>query len=358
MSTSSTAPAAQQATYRATEAAPAARQAPPDLLKFLMSGGNLRDYWTCQAAAEPKPEPAAAEPQPIAGRGPTGPVLEAAAVEPNWYVVEIVPVPGKRKLRKVPLDGAGRRVGVQVAAVLTLAQALQQRDRMAAAGAWVALGYLPRPGSAMVAGDLDDSLPPPWENDSQPIITEIARQVLAESCTYAERSIGGTGIRLLMQRDARTPLVTAEAGDAGLFTDGKRGAVLTFDPLPGRERAVVAAARAEQLILQHIEAARPDPVAADADAESAAFHWFGQAESEARQLEEVERMLGYLTDPKYGEYDCWLRLSIAVWHATDSMGFEIWDAWCQQLPGYDAEENAKKWESFGQDHRNRSRSAR
>ena len=58
-------------------------------------------------------------------------------------------------------------------------------------------------------------------------------------------------------------------------------------------------------------------------------------------------MLAHLADPKFGDYEDWLRISFAVYDATDSMGLEIWDRWCQQLPGYDAEENARKWDTFG-----------
>ena len=43
---------------------------------------------------------------------------------------------------------------------------------------------------------------------------------------------------------------------------------------------------------------------------------------------------------------------VAVWRGTDSMGHEVWDHWCANLPGYNAERNRKKWHGFGQDHDN------
>ncbi len=54
-------------------------------------------------------------------------------------------------------------------------------------------------------------------------------------------------------------------------------------------------------------------------------------------------MLGHLTDPKYGEeYDRWLAISFSVYHATDSCGYEAWDAWCQRCPTTMPEENLYK----------------
>jgi hypothetical protein len=86
------------------------------------------------------------------------------------------------------------------------------------------------------------------------------------------------------------------------------------------------------------------------DLSSDAPHWFDQL-YEQRQFEEVERMLDHLTDPQFGtNYDLWLKISIAVYRATDTMGFEIWDAWCRALPGYDAAENLYKWNSGFREH--------
>ena len=56
------------------------------------------------------------------------------------------------------------------------------------------------------------------------------------------------------------------------------------------------------------------------DTGQGAAHWFDQL-SEQRQLEEVERMLSHLTDPEFGDYELWLKISFAVYRATDFMGF-------------------------------------
>jgi hypothetical protein len=72
-------------------------------------------------APEPPPEPGP-EPEPVTlDRGPTGPAFAAAALELNWYVARILHEPGKAKLKKIPLDGAGHYVDVKLAATLTLA---------------------------------------------------------------------------------------------------------------------------------------------------------------------------------------------------------------------------------------------
>jgi hypothetical protein len=64
-------------------------------------------------------------------------------------------------------------------------------------------------------------------------------------------------------------------------------------------------------------------------------------------------MLACLTDPAFGEYETWLRISFAVYAATDSTCFEIWDRWCQKRPHYNAAENARKWETFQSDRPDR-----
>jgi hypothetical protein len=307
---------------------------------------------------EPAPEPAA-ESEPVTlDRGPTGPVLQAAAREQSWYVARIMREPGKPKLRKIPLDGAGRYVDVQIAAVLTLAQALHRLDRMAAAGAWVALGYLPRPNSILIAGDLDNSLAPPWEDDQQPTIA-IARQVLAETHAYAERSIGGTGIRLLMKRDSQTPLVTVEDGDAGLFADGKRGVVLTLDPLPGRSREVITDGRVAYLIMQHIEQVRRARRAAayrDRDHDGprqSGYHFFDELDPD-QQLEELPKMLAVLPEGAFAERGDgsdpmqWISVLMSVKHHFDEDGYEDFDAWSRDRAGgnYDEADNRRTRDSI------------
>ena len=81
---------------------------------------------------------------------------------------------------------------------------------------------------------------------------------------------------------------------------------------------------------------------------SGAPPWFDLL-PEHRQPEELPRLLAVLVHPRFGEdYELWLKMSCAVYDACDGQdwGFEAWDAWCQLLPNYDADENAYKWPTF------------
>jgi hypothetical protein len=303
-----------------------------------------------ELAAAPEP----ADPVTL-DHGPTGPALAAAALEHNWYVAQIQREPGKTKLKKVPLDAAGRWTDVQLAATRTLVEALHQRDLLATTGIRVALGYLPRPGSILVGGDLDDCLPPSWKDDQEPT-TAIAKRVLAESATYAERSIGGLGIRLLMKRDPRTPLVTAERDGAGLYADGRRGIVLTFDPLPGRGREIINDGRVEYLITEHIRQARYAAAQAFRDHDQprpSGYPWFDHLDPD-QQLEELPKLLAALPEGAFAERgdgsepDHWISILMAVKHHFDEDGYEHFDDWSENRAGgnYDPEENRETWDAI------------
>jgi hypothetical protein len=194
----------------------------------------------------------------------------------------------------------------------------------------------------MVPGDLDGCAGEggalaPW-----------ASAILGQGSTYAERSPSGRGVRVLLARHDRTPKVTTERGGAGLYGDGKRFATITLDGMPGRGREVVMSGGIERAILERIAAARRRSPTLETLARAPAgdaFRWF-DALPAGHQDREVERMLAHLTDPEFGEYEAWLRVSFAVYAATDGEGFEAWDRWCRKLPGYDADENLYKWGTF------------
>jgi hypothetical protein len=311
------------------------------------------------AAPEPTPEPQPAPEQavPVAlNHGPAGPTFEAAAAEPNWYVCALVREPGKAKLRKIPINAAGHYVDTKIAASLSLVQALQRRDQLAAIGPPKAIGYLPRPGSIMIAADLDDCLLP-WEDDQEPA-TAIARQVLTETHGYAERSVSGTGVRLLMKRDPQTPRVTVEHAGAGLFATDAHGFVITFDPLPGRSRDVISNGRVGYLIMEHIRLARHAAAHAARDRsngprEQSGFHFFDQLDPD-QQLAELPKLLAALPEGAFAERGTgtepvqWISIAMAVKHHFDEDAWPAFDEWSRDRAGgnYDEGNNRRIWDSL------------
>ena len=79
-----------------------------------------------------------------------------------------------------------------------------------------------------------------------------------------------------------------------------------------------------------------------AGAARAEHQWFDRLDPEQADIE-VDKMLGRLTAPEFGDYERWLKISMAAYRAGASLA--TWDAWCRQLPGYDQAENWAKWDS-------------
>lgn len=49
----------------------------------------------------------------------------------------------------------------------------------------------------------------------------------------------------------------------------------------------------------------------------------------------------------FDDYDVWVKIGMAIHHATGGAAFDLWDKWSQQSPKYDSEEMGVKWHSFG-----------
>jgi hypothetical protein len=49
----------------------------------------------------------------------------------------------------------------------------------------------------------------------------------------------------------------------------------------------------------------------------------------------------------YDSYDDWIKVGMALHHASGGAAFVLWDRWSQRSLKYDAEEMTKKWRSFG-----------
>jgi len=177
-----------------------------------------------------------------------------AVQESNWLIFVIGPpdpMTGKRSKHPTdqfsPPEGGrgcnwGDPVSVYEAARYTFAAA---NDLIAQLGDGYAIGYLPRPGSAMVLGDLDNCRDPMTGT-----LTEWAQEILSMGQTYVEISTSRTGLRVLMARqESDDTHSSAERRDVGFFSNGKRGAVLTFNPLNGAAHAVQAAPALRDAIL-------------------------------------------------------------------------------------------------------------
>ena len=81
----------------------------------------------------------------------------------------------------------------------------------------------------MVVGDLDNCV------TKGAVIDPWAQEIINLDNTYAEISTSGTGVRILMAREAGDDAHSSgEANGVGFFANGGRGAVLTFNALPGR----------------------------------------------------------------------------------------------------------------------------
>ncbi len=206
-------------------------------------------------------------------------------------------------------------------------------------------GYLSRPDSVLVFGDLDNCRDPvsgavlPW-----------ATEILNQTLTYAEASVSGTGVRVVMQRmQGDEQHSHREENDCGFFANGKLGAVLTFKPLQGFNVPPAPAPALRDAIL-----ARRGPVAAEGDVAT--------SEIEATVSPALmQAMLDALPNdgPPNGSkskrgltYDDWINVALAVCHSLGhAEGGPIFDAWSQKADKYDAKETAKQWRGLKPDGR-------
>lgn len=61
--------------------------------------------------------------------------------------------------------------------------------------------------------------------------------------------------------------------------------------------------------------------------------------------DDLREILSHVTD--FDDYEVWIRVGMAIHHASDGTGFDIWDEWSARSAKYDAQETPKKWHSFG-----------
>jgi len=60
---------------------------------------------------------------------------------------------------------------------------------------------------------------------------------------------------------------------------------------------------------------------------------------------ELAEMLSHVRG--YDDYEVWVKIGMALHHATGGAAFDLWDQWSQQSSKYDTEEMGTKWHSFG-----------
>jgi Primase C terminal 2 (PriCT-2) len=301
---------------------------------------DFRKHWCPEADSEVEHE--IAELEDLLHELPAGPIGERAAGETNWLLFRLQSKPGG-KADKLPCADNGRGpISLHLAARWRYVDVwCEARNH----GTPYGVGYLPRPGSALIGIDFDNAL------TSDGRIKPWAARIIGPSKAWLEVSPSGRGIRAVLARGPTTPEVNLEQDGVGLFSNEKKWFTVTFNFLPGRDQICEDDGLVERVleyIVEHAAPRQPPPPKHGGNGASPissypSYHWFEELSHE-RKLEETAAMLQFLTDPMFGEYDTyWLPLSFSIYRATDSMGFDIWDDWCQKLPNYNAAENYAKW---------------
>jgi hypothetical protein len=194
---------------------------------------------------------------------PQGAVWDRAKKERNWFVYKISPEDEIGKSKKVPCSPPhAHSTGTVSAAKMTFSEAVAaQRDMKTRIGEIntsidavnakratgkeiemavdFCVGYLPRPGSAMVIFDWDGVI------DGDGEVAEWLADCINE--TYAEISASGTGLHYLSER-APVDQGIIEKNQAGLYANDSRGVALTFNRLEGSPLRINGALKARQIV--------------------------------------------------------------------------------------------------------------
>ncbi|NEP82436.1 MAG: hypothetical protein F6K39_32385 [Okeania sp. SIO3B3] len=74
-----------------------------------------------------------------------------------------------------------------------------------------------------------------------------------------------------------------------------------------------------------------------------------RAEYDGRAMDVSHGDLAGMLDPIDSDcdYDTWIRIGMAIHHATGGTGFDVWDAWSQSGSKYDGDTMERHWHSFG-----------
>ncbi len=205
-------------------------------------------------------------------------------------------------------------------------------------------GYLARPDSVLDFADLDNCRDPVTGN-----ISPWALEIMNAGRTYAEESVSGTGVRIVMLRqEGDDQHSSAEQNDCGFFADGKKGVVLTFKPIQGYNIPPAAAPAVRDAVL-----ARRGPMGGDGSHVTSEIEGDVPADLMAAMLDALPNDGPPNDAGKRGlGYDDWINVALAV---CNSMGHEagwpLFDAWSQKAEKYNAKETAKKWRGLKPDGR-------
>ncbi|MFG6080745.1 AAA family ATPase [Paracoccus litorisediminis] len=279
---------------------------------------------------------------------------DTARAETNWLVSRIERDPeGMKKPRKLPCTktGAGPLDRV-IAATLTATEARDAvgklNDRADDLTSYE-VGYLARKGSKDVGLDFDHIL----QKDGS--LKDWGKKLIGDDPVELRVTPSGFGLRAIVPRQegddwsAEVDMLPGEKTFGGLGFQGDESRFFTvpgkvwrkgdpnFDTGPFKRR-VQAAIRD----LQRKAAQRPAKPKAKAILAS------GRGGFEGLRPDDKDWMLidALSFIDSLDGYDDWLHLSMAAHASGAPRAFEIWDQWCRTLPGYDEDENAKKWETF------------
>ena len=210
---------------------------------------------------------------------PKGQAWVKAKSEKNWLLFGIFEADDTGKSQKRPIKSSNKAInlGIHDAAQLTFDTAMEQiqyqrergftkinkarKDYADSKGKGhiemvdVALGYCPRPGSAMIVVDLDDCFDVKTGKVSKEWV-ELALMMLEGG--YVEASTSGTGLRMLMPRvegDDSRFRSNGEYGGAGIFGGGGKGCVIMGQAYDGRIEVTREDATLD-VIEEHIHAIR------------------------------------------------------------------------------------------------------
>ncbi|MEM6676895.1 MAG: DUF3987 domain-containing protein [Pseudomonadota bacterium] len=289
----------------------------------------------------------------------------AAADEQNWLVVEIVSKGGGKKPDKKPVNPKTRRpCSKDVAAALTLAEALKAKSELEANGKRYVLGYLPRKGSALVGIDLDKVLEP--DGPGGFLIETATHNEFVKPGGYWEVSPSGTGLRGLIPRPPGDSDWQQDHGGSSVGYIGSAGKFFTVsgERIAGSAKAVSAVdglyervSEACRCVGSETGGSATQAAQAASQRPTAAKGWFDNLPSEELKAECLREALGVDAPDLNGkqprvdcsDYDDWIAILAAIRDASNGepWGFAVAQDWCRVAQDYNGDEElVKRWDGF------------
>ena len=247
-------------------------------------------------------------------RLPEGDVWERAKLEKNWMCFRVEHPGANGKASKVPCNArGGYDVATENAAFMTFEQAMEAQQALASRileinekligrgnqdkqAAAFCVGYLARPGSALVTLDLDKVIGPDGV---------LAYWVPLLGETYTEVSTSGIGLHILTERQPGDDRVQ-EKNSAGIYAGTQRGIALTFKHVEGTPTQINGATVARQAVFEQMGKVRETNHRAPNDRTTGCKIDTGVV-SDHRQMPEI---LDGLPNPANGR-DEWVRMAHA-----------------------------------------------